>query len=100
MALIISSKVLQKLHTKHNVSELDIIQCFASREHCFLEDSRENHKTDPVTKWFVAETDFGIKLKVVFILDDNLDIHIKTAYVANDNEKRIYAKYAKLPKLN
>ncbi len=94
MALIISSKVSQKLNSKHNVSECEISQCFASRERGFLEDTREDHKTDPVTKWFVAETDRGRKLKVVFMQADNLDIHIKTAYIANDSEKRIYAAHA------
>ncbi|MBL1259354.1 MAG: hypothetical protein COB33_002340 [Thiotrichaceae bacterium] len=65
------------------------------RDRGFLEDTREDHKTDPITKWFVAETDRGRKLKVVFMQADNLDIHIKSAYMANEDEKWIYAKYTK-----
>lgn len=94
MSLIISSKISQKLEQKHGVSKDDILQCFASREKGFLEDTREDHKTDPPTKWFIGETDFGRKLKVVFVQTDKGDIYIKTAYLANDDEKRIYEKFA------
>ncbi len=95
MALVISNVVRQKLTQKHGVSEDEIIQCFASRNHGFLEDAREDHKTDPPTKWFIAETDYGRKLKIAFIQSANgKDTHIKTAYLANDEERRIYYKYA------
>ena len=98
MALVISSSVSKKLLQKHGVSKYEVIQCFASRDRAFLEDTREDHKTDPPTKWFIAETDYGKKLKVVFMQStDGKDIHIKTAYWANAKEKRIYEKYA--PKL-
>ena len=95
MALIISSSIRSKLLQKHSVSEEEIVQCFASRERSFLEDTREEHRTDPPTKWFIAETDYGKKLKVVFVqARKGNDIYIKTAYIANDEEKRIYEKYA------
>jgi len=94
MGLKISSAVSNKLTSKHNVSKDEIIQCFSSRERKFLEDMREEHKTDPPTKWFIAETDYGKKLKVVFIQDQNNDVHIKTAYLANPDEIRIYEKFA------
>jgi len=91
MALVISPKIRNKLLQKHGVSEEEIIQCFTSRERGFLVDSRENHRTDPPTHWFIAETDFGKKLKVVFIQSrDNSDIYIKTAYLANEKEMEIY----------
>lgn len=94
MALMISSSIRQKLTEKHGVSEDEITQCFASRDRGFLEDTREDHKTDPPTQWFIAETDYGRKLKVVFMQSSDGNIHIKTAYPPNDNEKRIYYKYA------
>lgn len=94
MNLKISNKVLQKLTQRHGVCEEEIIQCFTSREKSFLEDSREDHKTTLPTQWFIAETDHGRKLKVVFMLDANGAIHIKTAYDANDIEKRIYNRRA------
>jgi len=63
----------------------------------FLEDSREAHRSDPPTLWFVAETDLGRRLKVCFILrpEDRgtAAVVIKTAYDANDHEIRIYRKY-------
>jgi hypothetical protein len=95
MPLTISDKIRQKLTQKHGVNEEDIIQCFASREKGFLEDIREDHKTDPPTRWFIAETDFGRKLKVVFIqYPATGEIHIKTAYEPNLKEIAIYEKYA------
>jgi uncharacterized DUF497 family protein len=94
MALVISNKTYQKLSQKHGVSKDEILQCFANRYRGFLEDIREEHLTDPPSKWFVAETDYGRKLKVVFIQTANGDIHIKTAYLANAMERQIYDTHA------
>lgn len=93
MALKCSSAVKQKLAEKHGVSLGEVQQCFANREGGLLEDTREDHKTDPPTQWFIAETDYGRRLKVVFILK-NGDILLKTCYGANPKEEAIYAKYA------
>jgi len=79
---------------RHSVHEKDIVECFSNRCGKFLIDTREDHKTNPPTKWFVAETDFGKKLKVVFI-NVGKDIHIKTAYAANSDEIRIYNNHGK-----
>jgi hypothetical protein len=65
----------------------------ANREGGLLEDIREDHKTDPPTQWFIAETDYGRRLKVVFIFK-NGDILLKTSYGPNSKEEAIYAKYA------
>ena len=70
------------------------MQCFASREGSYLKDTRAEHKTDPPSQWFVAETDYGIKLKIVFIQKGS-DIHIKTAYKANQKEIQIYNDHGK-----
>ncbi len=89
----ISSRVRSKLLAKRPcVTEEEIEECFASREGVFLEDVRAENATTPPTQWFVAETDMGRMLKVAFIYDG--DIVIKTAYDANPEEIRIYAKYA------
>jgi len=93
MDLVISQGVRRKLSEKHNIQINEIYECFANREGTYIEDIREDHKTDPPTLWFIAETDYGKKLKVVFIQDEN-DFIIKTAYIANDQEIRIYTKYA------
>jgi hypothetical protein len=60
----------------------------------FLEDTRLDHKATPPTFWFIAETDHGRLLKVVFIELDNGAYKIKTAYQPNTNEINIYEKYA------
>ncbi len=86
MALNISPKVKAKLQQKHNVTEDEINECFATRENSFLVDTREDHLTDPPTQWFISETYYGKKLKVVFILSEAGDVEIKTAYQPNDAE--------------
>lgn len=88
----ISSDVRQKLASRHRVTEDEIEQCFASRLKKFLEDQRAEHATTPPTQWFVAETDMGRVLKVVFVFDG--EVEIKTAYDANVEEIRIYNKFA------
>lgn len=95
MGLVISAAVRKKLQMKHNVSETEVIECFANREKAFLKDTREEHDTDPPTLWFVAETDYGRKLKIAFMhYADKNEYVIKTAYPANETEIRIYNKYA------
>lgn len=94
MGLVISQKTREKLRKKHCVTEEEIKQCFASRDGRFLIDTREEHRTDPPTHWFLAETYYGRLLKVVFVPDvDGEDLHIKTAYEPNEIEMHIYRKY-------
>jgi uncharacterized DUF497 family protein len=93
MALLISTRTRQKLTGKHNVARNDIVQCFINRWGGYLLDSREEHKTDPPTKWFVSCTDPGRILKVVFIEEENGDVRIKTCYEANEKEKEIYCNF-------
>lgn len=93
MKLIISSAVRNKLANKvPPVSEEDIVQCFANRVGKYLIDTRDSNLTNPLTRWFIAETDFGRKLKVVFIPTKD-GIVIKSSYSPNSEEMRIYAKY-------
>lgn len=90
MKLSISPGVLNKLKEKHGVSKLQVIECFANRTVPFLTDNRLDHQTDPPTRWFIAETDMGVKLKVVYIRTDT-DFVVKTAYPPNAEEIAIYA---------
>jgi len=94
MALKISAKVKAKLQRKHNVTEDEISECFQSCEKSFLIDPREEHQTIPPTQWFISETDYGRLLKVVFIIREDGDIGIKTAFEPNAEEMRIYNKFA------
>lgn len=80
MALIISPKVLAKLAAKvPPVKPEEIEQCFANRTMLYLMDTREEHRSDPPTRWFIAETDYGRKLKVAFI-PRGKDVYIRSAY--------------------
>ncbi len=94
MAIIVSTKIAQKLTNKHSITEDEVLQCFANRDGKFLIDTREDHASDPPTHWFVAETNRGILLKIAFIQRDG-DIFLRTAYKANPEEIRIYNKYGK-----
>lgn len=97
MAMIISLGVRAKLaDATHNVTEEEIEQCFANRSEKVCLDARPQHQAHMPTHWFVAETDYGRRLKVVYLHDTkNGNIEIKSAYVANDEVTRIYNKYAK-----
>lgn len=91
--LNISQKVRQKLASKKvPVTEAEIRQCFANADGDYLYDQREEHQSDPPTRWFIAETDFGRKLKVVFI-PKSTGLTIRSAFDPNADEIRIYNKY-------
>lgn len=95
--IVISEAVAEKLATKHKVSKKEILQCFANRQGGFLEDSREEHRTNPPTQWFVAETNGGRLLKVIFVVEDGKndpEVHIKSAYEPSAEVVRIYEKFA------
>lgn len=94
MNLNISPKVRQKLAAKHNVEIHEVEQCFCNREKGFLKDTREDHKTDPPTLWFIAETNFGRKLKIIFIILEDKSVSIKSAFPPNDIELKIYSRHA------
>ncbi|MDO8989200.1 MAG: hypothetical protein Q7U91_06165 [Sideroxyarcus sp.] len=98
MKLHISAAVREKLANKTPpVAESEIVQCFANRTGNYLIDTRSDHLTNPITRWFIAETDFGRVLKVAFMPTVN-GIVIKSAYDPNEVEKRIYSKHAFLVK--
>lgn len=93
MALVISTKVQEKLANKQPpVTREQIEECFATRTGKYLIDEREEHQSDPPTRWFISETYYGRKLKVAFI-PRGKDIVIRTAYDPDEEEKRIYNKY-------
>ena len=92
MALIISAAVLEKLASKHHVTAAEVEECFANRVGGLLMDTRERHKTHPPTLWFIAKTDLGRDLKVIFILEGPA-IHLKSAFEPNDAELRIYSRH-------
>lgn len=96
--IYISPGIQSKLTAKHQVSQDEVRQCFDNRTGKLLEDGREDHKTDPPTQWFLAETNQQRMLKIVFVLratDFKTTIYIRTAYEPSPEEIRIYEKYGK-----
>lgn len=91
--LIISTKLVEKLITKHNVRRIEIEECFANKPGPLLIDDRATHKTEPPTTWFIASTHQKRLLKIVFITEKGA-VYLKTAYEPNQDEIRIYQKIA------
>ena len=89
MAIVISNKIATKLVDRHRVSEREVRQAFENRTGKLLKDSREEHKSDPPTLWFIATTNERRLLKVCFIQRDG-DSFVRTAYDPNADEMRIY----------
>ena len=73
--LYIAPAIRTKLLYKHDVREHEIEEAFANREGGFLEDERAEHITIPPTQWFIAETNHGRRLKIVFIADSGRADH-------------------------
>jgi len=96
MKLHLSPSIREKLARKQPlVTETEIIECFANQTREPLTDTREEHLTDPLTRWFIAETNHGRRLKIMYV--PRVDgIYIKSAYDATEVVSRIYSKHANL----
>ncbi len=92
MNVRISPNILQKINDR-KISRLEVEQCFQNVEFGYLEDTRAEHLTDPITRWFVAETDKGRTLKIMFVPEKD-GVSLKSAYEAKPDVIRIYQKYA------
>jgi hypothetical protein len=93
----ISEDVLKKIAAQtpeRNITPLEVEQCFMNVEHGYCEDTRAQHLTNPLTKWFVADTDRGRTLKIMFVPGPD-GVDLKSAYEATEEICRIYKKYAK-----
>lgn len=94
MTLIVSVEIEKKLLNKHNVQKQEVIECFANRDGEFLIDDREEHKTNPPTYWFIAQTDYGRRLRVYFVPRPNrnggVDIYLKTALEPKQHHIDLY----------
>lgn len=95
MDFLITEATARKLRQKHNVSEREVIECFGTRKKTALIDNREEHRTDPPTRWFIAETDAGRRLKVLYIRLSPTEVVIRTAYEPNADEERVYSEKAR-----
>jgi uncharacterized DUF497 family protein len=96
MNINLSPDIELKLLDKHSVQRKEVEQCFYNRNGDYFTDTREEHKTDPLSEWFLARTDAGRLLKLVFICLPDRGLFIKTAYEANDKEIALYCNKSKL----
>lgn len=87
----ISRRISKKLREKHSVLSAEVFECFMNRSGPYYSDSRADNQTDPPTYWFVAETDAGRVLKVVFVRYPDF-FAIKSAFEPNDGSDALYAK--------
>lgn len=86
----ISSAVRAKLlASDHNVIMDEVVECFMNRNGPSFKDSRAEHDTDPMTQWFVAETDKGRVLKILYVEHPEF-FAIKSAYEANEKWRKLY----------
>ena len=92
MSIVISPTICAKLLSKHHVTPEEIDQCFSNRNGNYIEDLREEHATNPPTLWFIAETHWGRKLKIVFV-NENGNNYIRTAFPPSEATIKNYLKY-------
>jgi len=90
--LKISADVLYKLEHKHDVTREEIEQCIANRTGKLLQDTREKHKTNPPTLWFLAYTNKLRLLKIVYIQIGDM-VELKSAFSPNKTEIDIYSRH-------
>ena len=90
----LSAKIRVKLKEKHRVAPQEVAECFYNRVGITLIDTRENHRTDPPTEWFIAKTDKGRELKIIFMIAAGV-IYLKSAFDADKKSIRIYNSKAK-----
>jgi len=87
----ITDRVLRKLRDQHDVERDEVGECFLNRAGKFYSDNREDNRTNPPTYWFVAETDKGRVLKVVFVRYPDR-YQIKSAFPPKDGSDVLYQK--------
>lgn len=90
MNIIVSSEIKEKLSTKHDVEAREVEQCFENKCGLYLIDDREAHRTAPPTLWFIAPTNKGRVLKVIFIINASGSIYLKSAYEPEPESVEIY----------
>ena len=96
--LVVTPDIREKLLAIHQVKEGEVVECFLNREGPYLEDTEELHRTDPPSEWFLAPTDRGRLLKVIFVFRDG-NLYLKSAYDANQKSIHIYTELGKQQEL-
>ena len=74
-----SDNVRAKLQAKHGVTPKDVHECFMNRTGEVLEDTSEDHKSDPPTLFFIAPNNHG-RLLAVYYVERASGIAIRTCF--------------------
>ena len=98
MAILISDDVLTKIAADDHgcVSRKDVEEAFATNSAGYCYEQHQEHFLGDgrPSLWFVACTNRGVRLKIMFVLD-NEDVHLKSAYPATDRVTAIFERYAR-----
>lgn len=96
--LIISAKIREKIAGEDHgsVNEREVRECFMVWDGRYIEDPREEHKTQSglPTRWFVEESHIGRMLKIVYVADDE-NVYLKSAYLATGEIQHLFKTHAK-----
>jgi hypothetical protein len=98
MALIIPPRVAAKIAAPDHgcITEKEVADCFAN--HCggYCYDKRPQHldSNGNPTPWFVAPTNQGRILKIMFVRDSS-DIYLASAYPATDAVQQMFKRHAR-----
>ncbi|CAM5779616.1 ADP-ribosyl-(dinitrogen reductase) hydrolase [Ottowia pentelensis] len=90
----IAPSILKKLTEKHSVTRNEVEQCFLNRKFPVLLDDLEDHQTDPPSLFFIAYTNAGRRLKVVYI-QKGPNVVIKTCFEPTDAMVAVYHQLLK-----
>jgi hypothetical protein len=89
----INDSIVKKLNDKHNVTTSEVRECFDNVTNGFLIDSREEHITDPPSHFFIAKTNKGRRLKIIFMyFEFKKKFIIKSAFEADQKAIGFYEK--------
>lgn len=94
LPILVSQDTLEKLRDKHNITLREVEQCFENKCGMYVEDTRENNRTDPPTLAFIAPTNRGRLLKVCFMFIDG-NVHLKTAFDPDERDIAHYDTFGK-----
>lgn len=98
MAIIISSAVEQKIGREDHgrITASEVHECFENHDGRLCWDKRPEHldRQGRPSPWFVAETNRRRLLKIMFVREDG-DIHLKSAYPANQKVHDIFERFGK-----
>mgnify|MGYP001615981562 CR=1 FL=1 len=87
--IVISQRIDQKLDAKHTVTIEEVDQCFDNKCGVNLIDDREDNRTNPPSLWFIAETNKGRLLKIIYVYRDG-KYFLKSAFEPGDADIHTY----------